>query len=85
MSDPVSLSEAKAFLRVTHDAEDDVISMLLEAAKCRVEDVVGVGVDEAPVRLSVLYLVAQAYSGRGEVEDVGAVEAWLAPYRQVRL
>lgn len=88
MSDPVSLAEAKLFLRASHDAEDGLVSMFLEAAKARVEAATGLVLDDAspaPLRLCLLYLVAQAYA-RGEATfDDLAVEAWLAPYREVRL
>ncbi len=89
MSDPVSLDEAKLFLRVTHDAEDTLISTFLEAAKTRLEGVAGLSLDDAspaPLRLCLMYLVAQAYQNRGETaSDLEAVEAWLSPYRTVRL
>lgn len=35
--EPVSLAEAKVFLRITTDAEDDVIASLIRAARQRVE------------------------------------------------
>ena len=89
MADPVSLDEAKLFLRVTHYAEDTLITTLVAAAKTRQEGEVGVVIDEAspaPLRLCLLYLVAQAYQNRGETAvDLDALEAWLSPYREVRL
>ena len=89
MADPVSLDEAKLFLRVSHDIEDALITTLVAAAKTRLEGEVGVSLDEvspAPLRLCLLYLVAQAYQNRGEaVMDTDALEAWLSPYREVRL
>ncbi len=89
MAEPVSLDEVKLFLRVSHEAEDTLIATLISAAKTRLEGVVGLTLDEAspaPLRLSLLYLVAQAYANRGETAmDLEALEAWLAPYREVRL
>lgn len=92
MADPVSLIEARLFLRVSHDDEDGLISTFLEAARARIEGATGLTLSDAspaPLRLSVLHLVAQAYQNRGEAADLGAnlaaVEPWLKPYREVRL
>ncbi|WP_296815413.1 head-tail connector protein [Brevundimonas sp.] len=87
MSEPVSLAEAKLFLRIEHGAEDELILMLLEAAKEKAEAATGLSLDaEAPamVRLAMLKLVHDAYERGGPVE-AGSVEAWLAPFRTVRL
>ena len=88
MGVPVSLTEAKLFLRVEHDAEDGLIQTLIEAAQARVEGAVGAALDDAsaaPLRLAVLMLVLRAYE-RGEREmPIGPVAAWIAPYRAVRL
>jgi len=88
MTEPVTLAQAKVFLRVGHGGEDGVIQTLLDAARARVEGEVGVALSEtspAPLRLAVMMLCLKAYErGDGEM-SVAAVEGWIAPYRAVRL
>ncbi|MFN3816237.1 head-tail connector protein [Brevundimonas sp.] len=88
MTAPVSMAEAKAFLRVTHDAEDELIALLIDAARKRVEGEAGVALTSTSppaLRLAVLMLTLRAYE-RGEDEmPIAPVEGWIAPYRQVRL
>jgi hypothetical protein len=61
---------------------------LIDAARARVEGDVGLSLTStspAPLRLAILMLTLGAYE-RGETEmPVAAVDAWLAPYRVVRL
>lgn len=88
MAQPVTVAEAKLFLRVEHEAEDGLIATLIEAARARVEGDVGLSLTStspAPLRLAVLMLVLRAYE-RGEAEmPVAPVEGWIASYRVVRL
>ncbi|WP_425982248.1 head-tail connector protein [Brevundimonas sp. TWP1-2-1b1] len=87
MTEPVSLAEAKLFLRVEHEAEDGLIQTLIEAAQAKVEGDVGLSLTStspAPLRLAILMLVLRAYE-RGEAVEIEPVEGWIAPYRVVRL
>lgn len=88
MTAPVSLAEAKLFLRVEHEAEDGLIQTLIEAAQAKVEGDVGLSLTStspAPLRLAILMLVLRAYE-RGDAEiQVEPVDDWVAPYRAVRL
>ena len=88
MTAPVSLAEAKLFLRVEYEAEDGLIQTLIDAARARVEGEVGLSLTStspAPLRLAILMLALRAYERSEREMAVAPVEAWIAPYRVVRL
>lgn len=88
MAAVVTLAEARVFLRVEHEAEDRLVQMLIDAAVARVEGEVGLALSSsspAPLRLAVLMLVLRAYERGEKAMDVAPIEAWIAPYRKVRL
>ncbi|MGZ9098283.1 MAG: head-tail connector protein [Brevundimonas sp.] len=88
MTAPVSLTEAKLFLRVEHAAEDGLIQTLIDAARARVEGDVGLtltSTSPAPLRLAILILALRAYERGDRETPLAPVEAWIAPYRVVRL
>ena len=88
MTAPVSLTEAKLFLRVEHGAEDGLIQTLIDAARARVEgevDLTLTSTSPAPLRLAILMLALRAYERGEEDMALAPVQAWIAPYRVVRL
>jgi hypothetical protein len=89
MPQSLTLAEARAFLRVPDVSEDAVLAILIDAAEARIASAASVTLSPtspAPLRLSVLTLVAHAYEHRDAGEpSLALVEPWLAPYRKARL
>lgn len=86
----VSLSEAKAHLRVSFSDDDDYVTALLEAADGYVS-AIGVSLDtpvSAPVKHAITLLVSHWYNAReaaGEKPSAPiafGVNALLQPYRE---
>jgi hypothetical protein len=89
MPQSLTLAEARAFLRVPDVSEDAVLTILIDAAEARIASAASVTLSPtspAPLRLSVLTLVAHAYEHRDAGEpSLALVEPWLTPYRKARL
>ncbi|WP_454714497.1 head-tail connector protein [Caulobacter segnis] len=89
MPQSLTLAEARAFLRVPDASEDAVLTILIDAAESRIASAASVTLSPAspaPLRLSVLTLVAHAYEHRDAGEpSLALVEPWLTPYRKARL
>jgi hypothetical protein len=87
-TEPLSLVEAKNFLRVEHDADDELIASLIAAARNAVELAtrrVLTGPDiPAPLLQAIRLLLAQAYEQRDQVRPDAlpdAVARLVAPFR----
>ena len=71
---PVSLEEAKLYLRVDHEEDDDFILHLIESAENLCADVARVSAEEmsekysSNLRIAVLYTVAYLYEHREEAD-----------------
>ncbi len=98
MPEPLTLVDAKNFLKIEHDADNGLIAALIETSRLQVEAATGMALDDdttpAPTPLvhAMRLLVAHWYEMRNQPaeETVGAalpvsVHALVAPYREMRL
>lgn len=84
---PVTLAEAKLFLRVHHDNEDAAIQAIIDGAQKVITDAVGFGlspVSPEPLRLALLMLALRAYERGDTSYPLKPVEAWINPYRSAK-
>lgn len=88
----ITLDEAKAYLRVDWDREDEVISAMVAAA---VQHLASIGCDvetepaPAPLKQAALMLVGHSYDNRGVDTDGTRLSPvfmrLVAPYREIEL
>ena len=70
----ISLDEAKLYLRLDHDEDDDFILTLINAAEELCADVARIPAEEIPeknssnVRVAMLYTIAYLYEHREEAD-----------------
>lgn len=89
MADLVTLPETKLFLRVTGDAEDGTIALLIASASEAVQDAAsgwdGVGETPARLKLAVLARVAETFDNRTSVEAGKGELPMLTPLRTLEV
>lgn len=88
MTHPVTLTEAKLFLRVEGEEADAEIGRLIARATNKIEVDSGLSLTStspAPLRLAILMLVLRAFESGDDAMPLKPVEAWVNPYRVERL
>lgn len=89
MADIVTLAEAKAWLRVISNSEDDTLAMLITAASDAVGDLADLwdGTGEAPARLklAVLTRVATSFDNRERTDASAGEPRLIGPMHTVTL
>lgn len=85
MTDLVTLTEAKAFLRVSGSDEDDTIALLITAASDAVTTIAdewdGTGDVPARLKLAVLTRVAIVFDNRESVRPGDGEERLVSPFK----
>ena len=82
----VSLEEAKAYLKIEYDEEDDLLLSLIASAEDLCATILRKGLpDDDTVRVAALYAVSYLFDSRGETnmtELVGMLKAILSGKRE---
>mgnify|MGYP003588896868 CR=1 FL=1 len=81
---PVTVAEAKAYLRIDGEEEDNLLASLISAATMHCEDYLQASLPElvpTPVKQAMLLLVSHFYEQRGGENIPKVVYDLLSPYR----
>lgn len=73
LDEPVSVAEAKAHLRMTHDAQDALVEGLIRDARARVEGMTQRPLLTQTLRMDYPYFADTLYLGRAPIQDVVSV------------
>jgi len=74
IADPLTVAEAKAFCRVTHDAEDALFGSLITAATRHLERDLNISLSQQQWRASMDWFPDQFVLPRGPVVSIDAIE-----------
>lgn len=87
MSDLVTLDEAKAYIRVMHNHEDGIISLMVAAASKAVIAVAdawdGTGEVPAQLKMAVLARVGILFDERYSVRGAEGEDRFVSPFRVI--
>ena len=86
MDEPVSLQEAKTYLRIDGEEEDSLLATLISAARQHAENYLNASLPaetQTPVKQALLILISHFYEQRSGETIPPVVYALLAPYRNI--